>query len=485
MIDIERVSFTYGSKESSAPAKVPDLEEVDLRVHPGESVLLCGTSGCGKSTVLRLVNGLVPHFHPGALQGRVTVDGLDVPSAPLHLTGARVATVFQNPRTQFFTAQVRDELAFGPENYGTDPAVIRSHVAQASQRTGATDLLDACVFHLSGGQKQLVACTAAMVAQPQVYLFDEPTSNLSSEATTRLREVMLDLRASGATMIVAEHRLAYLRDVVDRAVLLDGGRVARKMSAAELWSLSDQERAGLGLRTLEPVAPSLCDLVLQTGSRAVDDLPDTGVVMSGIDFSYGRHRVLDIPRLVLPRGQVTALVGPNGAGKSTLVRVLVGLERSRGTITLDGKPLRAKDRSRLGYVVMQDVHRQLFGAEVREELTLGLKDPDAARVDQVLAEHGLSDLAGRHPMSLSGGQKQRLVIAAAQMVDKEIYVFDEPSSGLDQHHLQSTAGMIRSLAEAGKVVVIITHDEELLSACADRVVQLLPLPVTGSSARTS
>ena len=174
---------------------------------------------------------------------------------------------------------------------------------------------------------------------------------------------------------------------------------------------------------------------------------------------------------------MTALVGPNGAGKSTLTRVLVGLERARGTIRLDGRIIRSKERTKLGYVVMQDVHRQLFGAEVREELTLGIpsKDLDDDRVDRILIDHGLTDVAERHPMSLSGGQKQRLVVAAAQMVDKEIYVFDEPSSGLDYRHLHSTAHTIRDLAEADKVVVIVTHDEELLAACADHVVKIQPL----------
>ena len=174
---------------------------------------------------------------------------------------------------------------------------------------------------------------------------------------------------------------------------------------------------------------------------------------------------------------MTALVGPNGAGKSTLTRVLVGLERARGTIRLDGRIIRSKERTKLGYVVMQDVHRQLFGAEVREELTLGIpsKDLDDDRVDRILIDHGLTDVAERHPMSLSGGQKQRLVVAAAQMVDKEIYVFDEPSSGLDYRHLHSTARTIRDLAEADKVIVIVTHDEELLAACADHVVKIQPL----------
>ena len=301
-------------------------------------------------------------------------------------------------------------------------------------------------------------------------------------------------------MVIAEHRLSYLRDIVDRVILLDGGRIVREMPAAHLWAMSEQERTDLGLRALRPVTPMQPSLVLhaedgdpdKNGQRPTAQATDTctqnaqddasprnvhGLVLENLRFSYGSHQVLNIPRLELPRGRVTALVGPNGAGKSTLTRVLVGLERARGTIRLDGRIIRSKERTKLGYVVMQDVHRQLFGAEVREELTLGItsKDLDDDRIDRILIDHGLTDVAERHPMSLSGGQKQRLVVAAAQMVDKEIYVFDEPSSGLDYRHLHSTARTIRDLAEADKVVVIVTHDEELLAACADHVVKIQPL----------
>ena len=494
MIGIDRVSFSYGSEDAaeSLGSMVLGLEDVSLRVSPGECVLLCGPSGCGKSTLLRLINGLVPNFHPGALTGDVTVAGINAPASPLDVTGRRVSTVFQNPRTQFFTSEVRSELAFGPENFGMAPDTIRARLAVSARRTGIDDLLDAGLFRLSGGQKQLVACACAMVVEPRVHLFDEPTSNLSAESVDLLRSVLSDLHASGATMVIAEHRLSYLRGIVDRVILLDGGGIVREMPAERLWAMSEQERTGLGLRSLRPVTPMRPSVVLHdAGTGGGEEGPGTstsdepagalssqgGLELENLRFSYGSHRVLDIPHLRLPRGRVTALVGPNGAGKSTLTRVLVGLERASGVIRLDGRVLRAKERTRLGYVVMQDVHRQLFAADVREELTLGVPADqlDDDRIERILAEHGLAEVVGRHPMSLSGGQKQRLVIAAAQMVDKEVYVFDEPSSGLDYRHLRSTARTIRDLAESGKVVVVVTHDEELLDACADSVVQMRPL----------
>ena len=497
MIGIDRVSFSYGSEDAaeSLGSMVLGLEDVSLRVSPGECVLLCGPSGCGKSTLLRLINGLVPNFHPGALTGDVTVAGINAPASPLDVTGRRVSTVFQNPRTQFFTSEVRGELAFGPENFGMAPDTIRARLVEAAQRTGIDDLLEANLFRLSGGQKQLVACACAMVVEPKVHLFDEPTSNLSAESVSLLRSVLSDLHASGATMVIAEHRLSYLRGIVDRVVLLDGGGIVREMPAERLWSMSEQERTDLGLRSLYPVTPMRLAVVLHDGatddagtgeegpgtstSDGPADAPSSpgGLELENLRFSYGSHRVLDIPHLRLPRGRVTALVGPNRARHSPRTPVRVGPARASRGLPRAGPRPAGGSRRVVGYVVMQDVHRQLFAADVREELTLGVPADqlDDDRIEQILAQHGLAEVVGRHPMSLSGGQKQRLVIAAAQMVDKEVYVFDEPSSGLDYRHLRSTARTIRDLAESGKVVVVVTHDEELLDACADRVVQMHPL----------
>ena len=474
MIDLDQVSFGYGDGDSLS------LHEISQHVEPGECLLLCGPSGCGKSTLLRLLNGLVPHVHDGRLSGQVRVAGLSVSEVPLDVTGGVVSTVFQNPRTQFFASRVREELAFASENCGVEPDLIRQRLQAAAEQTGIEGLLDASLFRLSGGYQQLVSCTAAMVAQPQVYLLDEPTSNLSASSIERLRTVLLRLREAQATMVIAEHRLSYLHDVVDRVLLLGQGRVVREMPAAELWSMPEAERVRLGLRSVQPLPPRASDVVLHDQVSLPEPSPppaSAGLSLRDLRLSYGSHPVLDIPALDLPRGQVTAVVGPNGAGKTTLSRVLVGLQRGQGQIWLDGQPVRPRQLVGLGYVVMQDVHRQLFGAEVREELVLGLDHPERYqdRVSAALAQHGLTDCAERHPMSLSGGQQQRLVIAAAQLVDKQVYVFDEPSSGLDHRHLQSSAATIRDLADQGRVVVVVTHDEELLAACADRVVELRPL----------
>lgn len=489
MIRIEGVHFEYGSDHVEGPA-VPGLDDVSLEVAEGESVLLCGPSGSGKSSVLRLANGLIPHYHPGQLKGRVRVEGEDVPNQPLHATGRLTSTVFQNPRTQFFSTQVRPELAFASENFGVPPEEIRSRIAAVDAALSLGPLLDGDLMRMSGGQRQLVACGAAMVNRPLLYLFDEPASNLSPHSIQRLRSVLADLRAQGATMLIAEHRLYYLRDLVDRVVLLRDGRVTHRYRAEEFWALSPSERRQLGLRALtECHRPP--DLVANgvlppaTGSQPHGDSSsdgcsltsnDEGLTMEDVRFAYGQHQVLDIPHLHFPSGSVTVLTGPNGAGKSSLARVVCGLARSKGRVLVDGQPLRPRARQRVCHVVLQDVHRQLFASSVAEELTLGThhKATDPA-VQNTLENLGLTGLADRHPMSLSGGQKQRLVVAAAGLSDKKVHIFDEPTSGLDLGHLEQVAILLRRLADEGRVVIVITHDGELTQRCADQVVELQPL----------
>ncbi|MDN5964433.1 MAG: ATP-binding cassette domain-containing protein, partial [Actinomyces sp.] len=204
-----------------------------------------------------------------------------------------------------------------------------------------------------------------------------------------------------------------------------------------------------------------------------------GLVLDQVRFSYGRNRVLDIDHLEFPAGRICVLVGDNGAGKTTLARLLCGLVREdRGSrITLDSRPASARTRTASSYIVMQDVHRQLFSETVRAEVTLGLSRSERREVDpeDLLARFGLSELAERHPLSLSGGQKQRLVLASAMACHKAVHIFDEPTSGVDERHLVGIAAQLRELADQGAVVIVITHDLELLDACADRIVTLRPL----------
>lgn len=473
-LQISNVGVTYSANE-----KV--LDDVTLTPTPGTVTLLCGASGSGKSTVLRLINGLVPHLHEADITGTVNLDGVDVPSAPVHTSGQRCATVFQNPTTQFFTSEVTSELAFANENYGVTPAEIHRRSSTALEAVGITDLADRTLGELSGGQRQKVACAQALAQHTPVLLFDEPTSNLDPSAIDDFAALLAQLKSEGKTIVIAEHRLHFLRNILDdndRVLVLDGGRVKHRFTGTEFFTLPDATRRTLGLRCLDrPVLRVASTSGDGDGTSDGIDGSDGGIHIDRLVTGYRRRPVLDLRDLAFPAGQVTGLIGPNGAGKSTLMRTMCGLHApwAGSRIVVDGTELGVRRRSRgrpvrwwrrRSFLVMQDVHRQLFRETARDEVN----------DDSLLDAMDLTTVADRHPQSLSGGQKQRLVIATALAQGTDAYFFDEPTSGVDYRHLVSVSDHLRSLASDGSVVVVASHDAEFLNHCCDRTVTLFPLP---------
>ena len=494
VINLQDVGFTYAkTSEAASPygkpvaapiraTSVSALQGLDLECRRGTLTLLCGASGCGKSTVLRLLNGLIPHFHPGEVTGSITVAGKSVPDTPISALGQDCATVFQNPRTQFFTSEVLSELAFRGENYGLDPEVILENATQAAARLGVTDLLDARLTQLSGGQLQKIACASALASRNRILLFDEPTSNLSAQAIEEFTALLRELLAQDYTLVVAEHRLYFLRDLADQVLLLENGRVTRRFTGQQFFALSDEQRRELGLRKLQASTPAdFTPARVEVTPRGEDGVlvrGEDGLVLRNLKFAYGKTPVLDIESAVIPAGKITVLTGANGAGKTTLARLLCGLTKPQkdSEIILAGQARKAKELTHSSYLVMQDVNRQLFSESVETELGIGVKASLCPQQRlQALQAMDLENLASRHPLSLSGGQKQRLVIACAMVQQKSLYVFDEPTSGVDYRHLLSIAAEIRNLADSGATVLVITHDPEFIETCADYVAQLRPL----------
>lgn len=490
-VSIDSVSYAY-----TTGAQV--LTDVSLAPAAGSLTLVCGASGSGKSTLVRLVNGLVPHFHHGWRDGEVLVEGREVADTPIEQMGRVTATVFQDPATQFFTTTVADELAFAPQNYQVPAQEIRRRRLRAVEELGIEDLLGRDLKGLSGGQLQKVACAQALVQDTPVVLLDEPTSNLDPRAIEDVRAAVARLRELGRTVVVAEHRVYFLEGLADEVVLMQDGRVARRMSGADFYAMGE-ERRSLGLRTLErpelrvPVTPVAAlrdggpgDGGAVPGAGGADvpgtaDVPGAGaaarpagpgegrtggaqgsqggLLVEDLVVERGGRRILDIASLRFPAGAITGVTGVNGIGKTTLARAVCRLQRARrgARVTLDGQELRHGQ----AFLVMQDVHRQLFAESVSQEASA----PQLERLD-------LAGLAERHPLSLSGGQKQRLVIATAVDQDARVIVLDEPTSGVDYRHLLTIAAELRSLADEGRVVVVISHDIEFLNECADHVIEI-------------
>ena len=292
-------------------------------------------------------------------------------------------------------------------------------------------------------------------------VLDEPTSNLDVHAIEELKQTLLGWKAEGKTIVIAEHRLSWLRDLCDRVICMKDGQVAFDLSMQAFAQHSTEQLHQMGLRSLrdEKIAP------------VQNSVPETETMqLQNFCFSYDGTPVLNIPHLSLPLDGIIALVGPNGAGKSTFSRCLCGLEKKfKGQVKINGQLWKNRQLLKNCYMVMQDVNHQLFCETVADEVQLGMRSENSSDVERVLEMLELSHLRERHPMSLSGGQKQRVAIASAILAGKEILIFDEPTSGLDFRHMEQTAALLSSL-KGNQTVLIVTHDPELIQRCCDHIV---------------
>ena len=461
MIHIQNVSFSYDDGESN-------LEKIQLAAAPGECILLCGASGCGKTTITKLVNGLIPHFEEGHLEGRAVVAHMVVGDTPLYQLSQKVGSVFQNPKSQFFNIDSDSELAFGLENCGTAPDLIRSRVDTVTKELEIQHLLHRNVFSMSGGEKQSLAFASVYAMNPQVYVLDEPSANLDTAATQHLRNQIKAIKAQGKTILIAEHRLYYLADLIDRAVYIESGRIRNIYTREAFLALSENERHSLGLRTIQPPEQKVIAPPPVSGALEIRDLT----------VKYKKETVISHLSFSASKGKVLGIVGHNGAGKSTLMRCIAGLIKpASGQILFEGKPLKEKARNKLCYMIMQDVNHQLFGDSVWNECTLSRgEEGHEEEITQALKAYDLLEFRDKHPMSLSGGQKQRLAIATGVAAGKEVLLFDEPTSGLDYSHMKAVSKTLRDLSHAGHVVIVITHDQELINDTCDQILDLNHLP---------
>ena len=459
MIEFQDVSFSYPDSANGG------LKNINLTIPDGQCVLLCGRSGCGKTTLMRLINGLIPQFFAGKLSGKVLLDGEDLAGLPVYRIAEKVGSVFQNPRTQFFNVDTNSEIAFGMENEAVPQAEMRQRVTETAKALRIENLLGRNIFALSGGEKQKIAFASVYAMEPEVYLLDEPSSNLDMTAISELREHLRLIKSQGKTVIVAEHRLYYLMDVTDRIIYLENGRIAGDFTPEQFMALPAEERQSMGLRTL--------DLHEEKPACAAAAGRPPVLELQNVSLAYKKQPVLSHISLQAAPGDVIAVVGHNGAGKTTFSRALCGLHReSSGQYLWNGKPQKPKERMKRSYMVMQDVNYQLFDESVEAECTFGIKQPDTALAEQTLQELGLAPFRERHPNTLSGGQKQRLAAATSMVCGKELLVFDEPTSGLDYDSMVRLAALIQRLSELGKIIFIVTHDYEFVCRTCTRVLHL-------------
>lgn len=475
MIECKNVCFSYYSNREGDQKLQHDgtLKNISCTIADGSFVLLCGASGCGKTTITRLFNGLIPHYYEGELSGQILLDGKECKDLSLFDISKKVGSVFQNPRSQFFNVDTTSEMAFGAENHGLPKQEIRNRVRRVAEQLNITGLLERSIFSLSGGEKQKIACGSAAVIEPEIFVFDEPSSNLDVSAIEELRELLKILKKQGKTVIIAEHRLYYLYDLADRVLYLKDGEIKGDYTGEEFIAIPEFVREQMGLRPLTLLRLKHTAPIKRTAGNPLWE-------MRGFHFSYPKsgREALRIEKAMLASGSVTAVIGHNGAGKTTFSRCLCGLEKHcKGNLQKGGVQYNRKQRMKLCYIVMQDVNHQLFTESVSEEVIISMPkatmtSEDNSRVDAVLEEMDLLDLRGCHPMGLSGGQKQRVAIATAIASERPVILFDEPTSGLDLFHMKQVADAMNRLAESGKTVVVVTHDPEFIIRCCNQVIHI-------------
>lgn len=440
MIKLQHLSFTYTGSEQEA-----GLKNINVQIGAGEFVLLCGASGCGKTTLTRVINGLVPHYYGGKLCGTAQVCGMNMAETPLCEAAGIIGSVFQNPRSQFFNLDTDSEIAFGCENLGLPKEEIFQRVNKTVAGFHIENLMGRSLFALSSGEKQKIACASVDAARPRVYVLDEPSSNLDERSTAELRALLQQWKQQGTTVVIAEHRLHYIKDLADTVLYMREGAIERVFSGKEFFALPPDALSALHLRSFS--VPRF--------------------------QPPNKNQKSDIRNLTSTVGTAIAVMGNNGAGKTTFARCLCGLEkRDGGVLLLDGKPLNRKERLKRCYMVMQDVNCQLFTESVLDEVLLSMKQEDEAEAESILAALDLAHFKDRHPQSLSGGQKQRLAIAAALAAERDIIALDEPTSGLDRTQMQQVAAVIARLVARNKTVFVITHDLELAHAACTSMVYL-------------
>ncbi|MCH3963501.1 MAG: ABC transporter ATP-binding protein [Clostridium sp.] len=458
MIQFNNVGFTYKD------AKDECIKSLNLTINDGECVLITGKSGCGKTTITRLINGLIPKYFDGKLDGNVIIDGVDLMNLPIYKISEKVGSVFQNPRTQFFNVDTNSEIAFGMENQGIQREIMDETLIKISNELKINDLLKKNIFSLSGGQKQKLAFASVYAMNPDIYLLDEPSSNLDVNAINILKNNILLLKKKKKTIIIVEHRLYYLRNIVDRILYFDQGKLKKEFTSEEFKNLDKLECKKLGLRNVKLNVES----IIKTNERNMTNSHTLRV--RDFFIGYGKKCILSNININAGRGEIIAIVGNNGVGKTTFVRTICGLiHEISGSIYWNNKKLSCKERLNISYMVLQDVNYQLFADSVENECVLGIDNPNMKLVEETLKSLDIYDYKEVHPNILSGGQKQRTAVAVSILCNKDLLVFDEPSSGLDYDGMNDISNVVKKLSDKGKLIFIVTHDFELISQICSRI----------------
>jgi energy-coupling factor transport system ATP-binding protein len=503
LIKIQNLTFSYaGSLE-------PVLKEINLTIMDGEFVLLSGSSGSGKSSLVRCLNGLIPHFYGGRISGTVEVEGFVTINYSLAELATRVGLVFQDPENQLVTTDVEREIAFGLENLGLPRAEISKRLEEALDTVGIASLRYRSLHELSGGEKQKVAIASVLALKPQILVLDEPTSELDPQGAEDVLGIISRLNDElGLTVILVEHRLDRVVHLVDRLIVLNQGRIIADGQPAKIMRSQYEklDKIGFGFPPLIALAQKLIKTghqvnglpltvkqartVLETFFRTVKKPPPwinkkpSGIPAIEVEklwFAYQKElMVLKGIDLRLYQGEFIAVMGRNASGKTTLVKHFNGLLKpGKGKVLVNGQDIKkltvAELARQVGYV-FQNPNDHLFADTVEEEIAFTLKSLDfeniATRVNNALQRFNLTPYKKQYPRFLSGGEKQRVALASVLVAEPKVLILDEPTRGMDNALKTSLMQFLKEYRQRGNTVIVVTHDVEMAAAHAERVILL-------------
>jgi energy-coupling factor transporter ATP-binding protein EcfA2 len=510
------VALRAASREFRYPGSAaPVLAGIDLTLQPGEFVIVTGPAGAGKTTLCFCLTGVIPKSISGHFDGQVSVAGQDLAELPLARIGSLIGLVMQSPENQLFNVTVAEDVAFGPENLQLPPAEVRTRVRRSLEFTGSAHLANRFSHLLSGGQSQRIVLSSVLALEANVYVFDQPAAELDPAGRQRIYDNIARLnREAGKTIMLVEDRLSDVVQFASRILLLDGGRIVRDAAPAAFFADREPQARGVRVPAAVELYHALADQGLRLPSLPLSApeavmairsaLPDVSPVERtvppprpagaqpaaepAIEITSLRHRypagaeALAGIDLSIRRGEFVALVGENGAGKTTLAKHLVGLLRpTHGTVRVLGQDLQGLPVHHIAHWVgylFQDPDLQIFNDSCLAEVAYGLKlrrlpQPQVeVQARAALAQVGLAELAEAHPYTLSRGQRQRLAVASVLALQPPILVVDEPSTGLDYREMQAMLALLQAFHQAGGTLLIITHDMEIATRYAERLLVL-------------
>ena len=443
------------------------VHAINLNVSPGECVVLTGESGSGKSSIINAVNGLGARYDDARIEGSIALDGDELTQKQIYEIAMLASSVFQNPKTHFFNVDTTQELLFFLENTGVPKQDMKKRLQDVLSLFPIAHLLNRSIFELSGGEKQILCLASAYISGCKLILLDEPTSNLDHTYIEILATMLRRLKEQGITLLIAEHRLYYLREILDRLIHIEKGEIKHCYTQSEFIRLSTDELHALGLRSNVDEALSLPELPPYT----IENCPTLRI--DNLKLSFANQCNLHVSNLAFHTNYIYGIVGKNGCGKSSFIKSLIGvMKQSKETVFYQDKQCNKRKRISLSSLVMQDVNSQLFSESVEHELTLTQKNISEISLDSILEQLNIREFKNVHPMSLSGGQKQRVAIATSIVDGAALMYFDEPTSGMDYKNMLAISHSIQSLKNQKRIIFIVSHDVEFINITCDYILNI-------------